>query len=501
MSAEAISASVVPIGEFVDEQQICIDQLLAEFSLTEGVDVARWRDIGLNVGGFLVATVPMNQIAKHDFPMNPEHSSSLAAQMRERAELMGGSGQRDPVDLTTVIGRSGLHITDGFHRHGGLEENGEEYIHAVLTPNITPEKLIDEQIAATRRNEVEMSRVVELAQKAWDMTPWAGKLDVLDAFTMIANRSPGKAYELTAAEREGIAVWMSGKNQIWGLSAKRVLEHLKAAEELDPYVTSLVRSLGDKGDLGFTPAAAVKIQDMFSDTFDGEAIYDQDHVALIAQTANRLKLTLRQTLTLGQMLYDNNNYESAVDLCAGYVPPKESRPSGGTKSGKGSNKGTKVPGSTTRTKSDTTSDSEAVLTLEEQLEAASPQALLTALTKGVASLRRRINIGELSVDPTLRVRLRTIGQSVLDIIGEEPEEKWGVLRKISNGQAHEAMISISNYILTGEGPKPKIPSILDQQTNYIVREVRKKFPAEPDQATRMRIDSFLAELRLRFPQK
>lgn len=465
-----------------------IERLLTVFS--ESIDTSLWQNVAVNKGGYLEATIPMSQIAEHDFPINPAHSSSLATQFRQEAEITGGSGQTIPIYLATVIGEKGLHILDGFHRHDGMLQNGEDSIHAVLRANITHEQLIDERIAATRRQEVEVARTVDLAQQAWDLTPWKDKLDVKSAFHMVANKGKGKIHKLTIDEHALISAWMADKSVRWNLSPKQVLDHLKATETLDPFVVSYIRSQGDNGELGFTAKTAEKIVEMFTDIFSGETIYDFDLVALIAQTANRFNLSLDQTLALGRRVYDLNDYDASVSLCASYVPRDEVKPA--PKNGNVKKSGPKY---NYQPKASALPNA----TIEELLAQAHPQKVVDILAHAALILRKQIARGEIVVDSSVISRLSSVGSALLELAGKQPEDKWGIHKGTYNGtQVRETIANILGFIRTGEGPRPALPSILDQSARAIVLGVKQGLPETPDTETDTRIRDYVQELKLRF---
>lgn len=472
-----------PHGDVVQQQ---IAEKLAEFSAY--VDTSRWTNLHLNSGGYLQATIPIDQINSHDFPINHAHSSDLASQMSKEAEKNGGTGQRLPLDLTTVIGREGLEVFDGFHRHDGLLQNGAVAVHATLRCGMTEEELIDLRIAATRKFGLELPRTVEMAQNAWENTPWKDKIDVYQAFSMVANKSSGRGYGLSKEEKVAIEAWVNEKSRIWNITPEEVNRYLKETNEFDLEFVALMRELGPDGERGFTPKTARKVIRQFSMLFEGDTIVDTEMVTLVAETVNSLVLNHEDALAVSRVIYDATDYEEAVLLVekldaqaiASIVSIERAK----------RKKGPKIQDSFPVHKRDTvqppaqlkdgssngdtdvkTPAETSARTIEELIALTPNHDLLDILGRAIQAVRTRYNRGDIPETPYTRTEMHRFA-GLLNVMAGAGQDEWGVHRGEykNNGEIHEAIESICKYLKFG-GDKPKLPSSQDTQASHILGKV------------------------------
>ena len=495
-------------------EQEKIAQLVQEYS--EYVDTSRWTNIHLNAGGYLQATIPIDQINEHDFPLNKNHSSDLAGQMSKEAEKNGGTGQRLPLDLTTVIGTKGLEIFDGFHRHDGLLQNGVDFVHATLRCGMSEEELIDLRIAATRKYGLELPRTVEMAQTAWKKTPWSPKIDVYQAFNLIANknRSTGRSYDITKDERDAIEVWVLEKSRVWNLTPEEVHRYLIETSEFDPEIVALMRELGpDKGH-GFSPKTARKVVSAFTDKIEGELITDIDMVVLVADTANRLLLSHEESMALSRIVHDAIDYESAVQMIesvdksvlARIVADNKAKRFGGSRSPKSK----PVPATETAIVEPTNANDNQTATPEkpratntiEDIVALTPNHdLLDLLDRAITAVRKRYERGDVPNTNYTNLRLRKMSCDIIAMAALDQNE-WGVHKgEYSNNRAiHDAIKNICDYLTSG-GDKPQLPSPQETHLSFILGGVM-KFTKEhidgKDEQQAKRLDEFKQVWRRRY---
>jgi hypothetical protein len=208
--------------------------------------LSKVRIVGEREGGLLEAHVPRNLIYAEDVPVDEKHVQDLYESMRKEEASGKLNGQIAPVVLGELKGSDKLYILDGFHRNRVLELSGKDEVYAVIRLNCTKEQIVDHRIIAASPHEaVNLPRILKWSQDVWKFSPWAQKIDLVQAYNLrFAQKMTGKNMGLTKEEVGEIKRWVDEKNNKWGVHAPTFHKYLATAKIADPELLKSARSRG-----------------------------------------------------------------------------------------------------------------------------------------------------------------------------------------------------------------------------------------------------------------
>ncbi len=199
--------------------------------------------VGKETGQIEIYAVPMELINNLDVPVDEGHVEDIASSMKSESQIKGaGTGQLSPILLGGNAGWNQFEIIDGFHREAALRKIGADVIYATIRPDCTRETVIDLRITTAQTHKtVEFARIVEWAEEAWSLTPWADKIAAKQAFWLGMSGSSGKRMNLSPEVLDEIATWIKIKTEAWRTTAGRVFNNLSTARLADPTLIKKAR--------------------------------------------------------------------------------------------------------------------------------------------------------------------------------------------------------------------------------------------------------------------
>jgi hypothetical protein len=256
------------------------------------------------------AKVPLDAIYTEDVAVDMDHVRELQQSILARAEVNKDSGQVADILLAQVPELDRLSIVDGFHRVRALREMGRQAVLANVRMSCSWEEVFSLRIISASHSSVRFPRIAGWAVEAWDSSPWAGKLEALQAFSLGFNqRMTGANLGLHPAETVAIRRWVEQKSQEWHLKAGTVYRYLNTVRSADPALVQEVRDgKGRSGIPYITPQHLAVIAQMLP----GPENYDLQQ--LIAVSAKEHRLSTPQTRTLSNVAAAAENRREAERL-------------------------------------------------------------------------------------------------------------------------------------------------------------------------------------------
>jgi hypothetical protein len=259
------------------------DRDISGASLLDLVEVLGERD-----GKLVEAMVPVDLIEREDVAVNQPHVEELkAAILQERTD--DSTGQYSAILLAQVPGQAKFLIMDGFHRDAALSEIGERMVFATIRRDATMKDVLDTRIlTANMHSAVTFPRVVEWINKAWEDTPWFGKISAAQAFGLASSGGSGKTLGVTPQEAVAIRHWATDKSDRWGMSELTISQNLVLAEKADMDLVHRVRAGKQPGG---SPTITQSQLNVIVDGFPGR--YTEQNI--LAELAIKYEYTTAQT--------------------------------------------------------------------------------------------------------------------------------------------------------------------------------------------------------------
>lgn len=238
-------------------------------------ELVDWQVNRIREDGAIDAYVPLEIVDVANVPTDPRNVKRLVNLFEERAEEVGGTGQRDPVVIGHVPGDA-FYMLDGFHRHEVQLQRGQSHLHATVEPSLTYEQVVKRRLEyAHTHPEVEFARQVEWMQSVWEKTPWSETVpNILTAFRAFQD---DYAYDhtddielidsLSEDMFQQIRRWVSEQSKEWGYTPAQIRENLAKVESFDPSLMSLVYQK-----VGPPPAGRISLKhvEVITATYPGE---------------------------------------------------------------------------------------------------------------------------------------------------------------------------------------------------------------------------------------
>lgn len=185
-------------------------------------------------GGELdVLAVPMAAIANEDVVLLETRTTEFVRELRKE---FGNATEElapiRPLELASLEAGTELRVIDGFYRLEALRKLGYSKVSATVE-QLTLEQLIDRRLArANEHRHAEVGRVVKLAEQAWGLTEWSGKLSLLNATLLQVGSKTGKSLKLDGTTTKNVRKWLDQKVELWGARPAALCKNLKLAEDL-----------------------------------------------------------------------------------------------------------------------------------------------------------------------------------------------------------------------------------------------------------------------------
>lgn len=197
--------------------------------------------------GTFIADMPLGAVDTNDMPTDPERIDEVHDLLEEAETLEGGTGQRDAC-VVCHVKDEGFFLVDGFHRHKVQTARGKTSLRVKIIPNCSYDDVTRLQVEYTRKQHkpIEFSRIVDIMQKNWLRTEWAGDAPGKLPTVLLAFNSTDPDYwaedpedqrRLEAVEpdtQEEIDEWVAVKSEEWGYSPAKLRENLALADGLAP---------------------------------------------------------------------------------------------------------------------------------------------------------------------------------------------------------------------------------------------------------------------------
>lgn len=265
--------------------------------------------VGRREGNLIDAHVPMEFIQKpDDVPLDPNHVAELTAQIKAKAERDGGTGQRVAITLGHVPGVPLLQVTDGYHRYEALRVLNQGTVFATIEQFSSMAEVWDARIRNTPHRNIRFARIIDFIPQAWALTPWANRINALQAFqTGAFSNISGTKMGLTERETQDARVWIAAKSEEWGLKPGSIYQQLLTGQFISPALIRRSRERGGKDKL-----ARLSPQHL---TVIGRALkheFGLQHI--VADAVDDLGLSARQTGLLAVSLQGVKSIDEAREI-------------------------------------------------------------------------------------------------------------------------------------------------------------------------------------------
>lgn len=185
-------------------------------------------------GGELEAlAVPMAAIAGEDVVLLETRIAEFVRGLRDEfGNTTEGPAPIRPLELARIETGAELQAIDGFYRLEALRKLGYTQVLATVE-QLSPEQLIDRRLARVHEHRhVEVGRVVRLAEQAWRLSEWSGRLSLLNATLLQVGSKTGKALKLDGTTTKEVREWLDQKVELWGVRPAALCKNLMLAEDL-----------------------------------------------------------------------------------------------------------------------------------------------------------------------------------------------------------------------------------------------------------------------------
>lgn len=268
--------------------------------------LAGWEINRIREDGAIDANIPLDQMDVAGVPTDPKNVKRLVGLFDERAEEVGGTGQRDPIVVGHVPG-DGFYVLDGFHRHETQTQRSVSHLHSTVEPNLTYDQVVQRRLEyAHTHPEIEFARQVEWVQSAWDRTQWSETMpSVLTAFRAFqddyAEEETPDVEVIDNLEEdvyEQVRTWVATQSRAWGLTPRQIRENLAKVEMFNRDLLPLVY----KGP-GQAPAGRIGLShvEVITGTYAGEVDIQQAVVDLVVNE----RLNAGQTASMIRQIEDS----------------------------------------------------------------------------------------------------------------------------------------------------------------------------------------------------
>lgn len=282
--------------------------------------LSRVQNVREREPGILEGYVNFSDIDFEDIPIDDKNVQRIRNSMQKIEAGGKKSGQMSALLLGLIEGKKYFSILDGIHRGNVMRGLNKTGALCTILSNCTEEDALDIRIvSAAIHKTVSFARTVEWSKQAWELTSWAKKLKLTEAFSLRFEKRRARV-GVDMREADEIKKWIDDKCVKWGIVAPTLHQYLLTAEIADPELVKSVRfSTGGSGGLkALTVNHLSKIARALPGNFEFQNI--------VAKEVLRDELRVPKTVELSEAVSKAKTAEEAIEIAENGPWKEENRP-------------------------------------------------------------------------------------------------------------------------------------------------------------------------------